>query len=82
MSYIKKWNADEVIRQIELMSWTASDPHLDGFSTWPIKQDLYRIKWALDRGMSKCPTYSMEEEFLQQHEKEVTWNTLNEKTDQ
>ena len=76
---IIKWNTNDIIRQIEMMSWSASDPREDGFTTWPIKQDLYRIQWAVEQAMSRCPTYSMEEEFLQEHEKQVVWQKLNEK---
>jgi hypothetical protein len=77
---IKKWNTDDIIRQIQTMRWSATDMRMDGFVTWEIKKELYKIKWAADEALGKCSTYVDEEEFLEEHEKETMWNTLNEKT--
>lgn len=77
---IIRWNTSDIVRQVETMSYAASDPREDGFTTWPVKQDLYKIKWAVDEALKRCPVYAPEEEFLQEHEKEQMWKTLNEKT--
>lgn len=73
------WNPKDIIRQIQTMYWNATDPRQDGFVTWPIKQDLYRIKWEVDEALSKCSTYVGEEEFLEEHQKEVMWKSLKNK---
>lgn len=76
----KNWNTDDILRQIQTMRWKATDMRYDGYVTWGVKQDLYKIKWAVDEALSKCSEYAGEEEFLEQHQKEVMWDTLNEKT--
>jgi hypothetical protein len=77
---IKNWNTDEIIRQINTMQWNATDMRMDGFVTWNVKKELYRIKWQVDAALEKCSQYAGEEEFLEEHNKQVMWNKLNEKT--
>lgn len=68
--YIKTWNADRIIGDLHSAYYICADPRQTGFSTWPVKQDLYRVKWAIDEILSKCPKFSDEEEFLKEHEQE------------
>jgi hypothetical protein len=77
---IKKWNVDEVLRQVSSMKYAATDPNMTGWVQWPIKQDLYRLKWAIDQALDDCPTFVDEPEFLEEHNKQVMWKALNEKT--
>jgi len=42
------WNADQVIRECRKMYAGATDPYVTGFVNWPCKQDLYRVKFAVD----------------------------------
>jgi len=37
---------------------------------WGIKQELYEIKWYLDRVMANASEYSPEAEFVKQHEQQ------------
>jgi hypothetical protein len=67
--YIKKWNVEEIYRQINSAYFNCSDSRLDGYSTWGIKQDLWKIKWHLDEIIKKCPTFSPEEEWIREQEK-------------
>jgi hypothetical protein len=57
---------------------------MDGYTTWACKQDLYRVQFALERMLKNCPTYSPENEWLQEQQlerdKEQVWRTLNDKT--
>ena len=69
MGYIKRWNIDEIRRQVESMTYAATDPKMDGFTTWPIKQDLYKLKWAIDDALEKCSEYSTEKEWVDEQEK-------------
>lgn len=73
---IKNWNADTIISEIGKIHWAGTDPRMDGFITWTCKQDMYKIKWAVDEMLSKMPTYSVEEEFLEEHKKELVWKAL------
>lgn len=77
---IKNWNTVDIVRQIQSMRWHATDPRMDGFVTWGVKQDLYKIKWEVDEALRKCSKYVGEDEFLEEHQKEVMWKALNEKT--
>ena len=49
----------------------------DGFTQWEIKKDLHKLKWLLDAIMKDSPKFADEEAFLQEHEKDVVWRTLN-----
>ena len=73
---IKNWNTNQILAEINKIYWAGTDPRMDGFTTWPCKQEMYRIKWAVDEMLSKMSIYAGEEEFLEEHEKELVWKTL------
>lgn len=73
---IIRWDTKKIINDVQSMQYAATDPRMDGFVTWPVKQDLYKIKWAVDEALSKCATYAPEEEFLEEHEKEQVMKVL------
>lgn len=70
MSFIKRWNVEDIVRQINSAYYVCSDPNHDGFTTWGVKQDLYQIKMVLDEVIKKCPTFSPEEQWLKDLEKQ------------
>lgn len=55
----------------------ANDQNLTGFVNWPCKQDLYRVKFAVDEMLKNTGTFAGEEEWLQEQEKEKMWKALN-----
>jgi hypothetical protein len=67
---IKNWNMNEVRAELNKIYWACTDPRMDGFVTWPCKQDLYRVKFMIDDMLSKCPSYSVEAEWLREQEAE------------
>lgn len=67
---IRRWNVAEVETQLQQMYWACTDPKMDGFTTWPCKQDLYRVKFLVDELLTKCPTFSVEAEWLREQEAE------------
>lgn len=73
---IRNWNADKIIGEIQQIYFATTDPYMDGYVTWGCKQDLYRVKFALDEMLKKCPTYSVEQTWLEEHDKKLVWNTL------
>ena len=73
---IKTWNADQIISQCQQMYHGAIDPHVTGWVNWPCKQDLYRVKLALDDMLEKCPTFVGEQEWLLKQEQEKMWKVL------
>ena len=74
---IKRWNVDQVISDCQKMYVGATDPYETGWNNWPCKQDLYRVKFAVDEMLKKTSTFAGEEEWLEELEKEKMWKTLN-----
>jgi len=75
---IKEWSLKDIKNEISKISWAESDPRMDGFVTWGCKQELYEILWYVEEKLRKCSTYAGEEDFLKEHDKEMTWRILNE----
>jgi hypothetical protein len=79
--YIKRWNTDKIVSDLQQCYFVATDPRQDGFTTWPCKQDLYFVKFALDEMLARCSDYgNIEREWLEEIEKRKVWKALNEKT--
>jgi hypothetical protein len=80
---IRNWNAGEIISELQKIYFATTDPRMDGYTTWACKQDLYRVQFALERMIKNCPTYSPEDQWLEEQrlerEKEQIWRTLNDK---
>jgi hypothetical protein len=74
---IKNWDADRVIGECQKMYLGANDPYMTGFVNWPCKQDLYRVKFAVDEMLKNTSRFSGEEEWLLEQEKEKMWKTLS-----
>ena len=49
----------------------ATDPYETGWNNWPCKQDLYRVKFAVDEMLKKTSTFAGEQEWLEELEKEI-----------
>jgi hypothetical protein len=75
---IKNWNVEQVISSCQRMYMGANDPYVTGWNNWPCKQDLYRVKFAVDEMLKKTSKFSGEEEWLLEHDKEQVWKMLNE----
>ena len=73
---IKTWNANTIVGQLQQCYFAINDPHLDGFTGWHCKQDLLRVKLALDDMLEKCPTFVGEQEWLLEQEQEKMWKVL------
>lgn len=75
---IKNWSVEQVIGACQKMHQGATDPNMTGWVNWPCKQDLYRVKFAVDEMLKKTSTFAGEEEWLEEHDKEEVWKALNE----
>jgi len=64
------WNVDRIINECRKMYAGANDPYVTGWNNWPCKQDLYRVKFAVDAMLAETSTFSGEEEWLGEQEKE------------
>ena len=76
---IRTWSADQIIQDLYKCYYATTDPRMDGYTTWPCKQDLYRVKFELDSMLKKCPTYAPEQEWLEEHNKKLVWQALSDK---
>jgi hypothetical protein len=72
----KNWNVDRVIGECHQMYIGANDPYVTGWNNWPCKQDLYRVKFAVDEMLAKTSKFSGEKEWLLEQEKEQVWKIL------
>jgi hypothetical protein len=72
----KDWNVDQVIGQCQRMYHGATDPHMTGWVNWPCKQDLYRVKFAVDEMLAKTSRFSGEDQWLLEQEQQQMWNVL------
>jgi len=73
---IKNWSVDTVISQCQQMYFGATDARATGWENWPCKQDLYRVKFAVDEMLSKTGRFTGEAEWLREQEQEKMWNKL------
>ena len=73
---IINWDADRVISECQKMYYGANDPYVTGWNNWPCKQDLYRVKFAVDEMLAQTSKFAGEEEWLEQLEKEKMWKAL------
>ena len=58
------------------MYFGANDPHMTGWVNWPCKQDLYRVKFAVDGMLAKTSRFSGEDEWLLEQEQQQMWKVL------
>jgi hypothetical protein len=73
---IHDWNVDQVIGQCQKMYAGANDPYVTGFVNWPCKQDLYRVKFAVDEMLRNTSDFAGESEWLEEQEKLKMWKAL------
>lgn len=51
---------------IEDAVFRITDPHMDGYTTWGRKQQLYELKFYLEDMLKKCPKYYGEDDWLEE----------------
>ena len=82
MSFIKRWDVDDIQRQINACAAQVNNTYNDGFTAWYCKQDLIRVKYQLDEILRNASKFHGVDEFVAEIEKDLVWKRLNEKTDQ
>ena len=70
------WNVERVINECRKMYASATDPYMTGWNNWPCKQDLYRVKFAVDEMLKNTPGFAGEEEWLREQEAQRIVNIL------
>jgi len=73
---IQNWDVNQIISQCQQMHFGATDPMVTGWVNWPCKQDLYRVKFAVDAMLANTSKFSGEDEWLAEQEKEKMWKLL------
>ena len=73
---IINWDADRVISECQKMYYGANDPYVTGWNNWPCKQDLYRVKFAVEEMLAKTSKFSVEDEWLLEQEQQQMWKVL------
>ena len=58
------WNIKKVKDQIDRIVYAATDPKMDGYTTWGAKKDLYKILWYAEDKLTECSTDTDEEKFV------------------
>jgi hypothetical protein len=79
MGYTRSYSVTKAAQEINAAAYDASDSNMDGYTCWGAKQDLYRLKWLLDEALSRCPKFSVEEEWLKEQEQQQLLNLLRKK---
>ena len=73
---IINWDVNKVIADCQKMYVGANDPYATGWNNWPCKQDLYRVKFAVDAMLEKTSGFAGEEEWLKEQEQEKVMRIL------
>lgn len=76
MPYIEKTGVKKIKEQLWQWEGVMHDPRIDGFNGWGCKQKLYEIKFILDEMMEKAPTYSGEDEWLEEQQTKKAFRKL------
>jgi hypothetical protein len=76
---IKSWNLDQITLELNRCAQEMNDHYNDGYVQWHCKQDLYRVKFELDRLLASSPHFSMEKQWLEEQQKQQVWDRLNDK---
>jgi len=70
------WSLKTIKEEVDKIRFAGGDKYMDGFTTWGCKKDLYEILWYVEKALDECDTYSNEDDFLEEHEKELMWSIL------
>jgi hypothetical protein len=68
---------ETILAEISKISFAESDKYATGYETWGAKQDLYQLKWVIERRLEECSTYAEEEEYVRKHEIKETLRALS-----
>lgn len=66
MPYIERTGVKKVKEQLQQWYHVMVDPRIDGFNGWACKQKLYKVKFELDKILENAPTYTGEDEWLEE----------------
>ena len=67
---------DGIMSKIRKMNIEMTSPYNDGYVSWGIKQDLYLLKFFLDKVIADAPNFKGEEDWLKDKEQELMMEIL------
>ena len=67
---------DDIMSKIRKMNIEMTSPYNDGYVSWGIKQDLYLLKFFLDKIIQEAPEFVGEEDWLKDKEQELVMEIL------
>jgi hypothetical protein len=63
MSFIKRWDVNDIATQLHRMALEASDPRNDGWTASGCKKEIYQVKCLIEDLYQKLPVFQGEEEW-------------------
>jgi hypothetical protein len=63
MSFIKRWDVNNIATQLHRMALEASNPRNDGWTASGCKKELYQVKCLIEDIYQKLPTFVGEDEW-------------------
>ena len=58
--------SEEIREQLRWLINNMNDKYMDGFNKFGAKQELYEIKWIVDKALDDAPTFSIEKDWLEE----------------
>lgn len=65
----KVWSMNDMVQFIKRIVEETNSKRNNVHAQWMCKQDLYKLKWAIDQALADCEKYPKEEEFIKSHER-------------
>lgn len=69
MGFRSPMDYNSINHQIQTAGVELNSPYNDGFTTWEIKKNLYRLQWMIESILERSSTYVGEKEFLEENGK-------------
>jgi hypothetical protein len=76
MGFKKPLDVNDVKLQLLRAHGEICSTYNDGFTQWGIKKELYEIKFLLVEMLKQQPTFSGEDDWLQEQDKKQVWSEL------
>lgn len=73
---MKSLDTANILLSIHRAGYDLRDMHLDGFTQFEVKKELYQIKWAVDNVLKSSTIFYGEDEWLDEQSKQQMWKEL------
>ena len=58
--------SEEIRERLRWLINHMNDDRMDGFNKFGAKQELYEIKWIVDKALDDAPTFTTEKDWLEE----------------